>query len=165
MRLCGGGSGRDSPRSKTERRLTESLEKSEAVHSLTSSEGTPPFLFVGLRTGVLFGEALEATQRLYTEAINWPLCQVFSTDTLPDATASSFSTCHRPDATGRHMRKHEREQHRTHRQSARGQGTFALESEKVPSSFVLDVLFVLETVETRAPAILAPYSTPVRSAE
>jgi hypothetical protein len=40
-----------------------------------------------------------------------------------------------------------------------------LESEKLPSSFVLDVLFVLETVETRAPAILAPYSTPVRSAE
>ena len=39
----------DSPRSKTERRLTESGVNSETVHSLTSSEGTPPFLFCDCR--------------------------------------------------------------------------------------------------------------------
>ena len=95
MIYCEGGTGgcaRSSPRSETDRRLTESESKSEAVHSLTSSEGKPPFLFAGqVRFKGCYVEALvKVISRCY---INWLPRQVFSTDTWPDVLASSLSIC------------------------------------------------------------------------
>ena len=154
--VCAG----DSPRSKTDRRLTESGANSEAVHSLTSSDGTPPFLFVGFAGQVqrmLFGSIGGWGN---SPIINWLLRQDFSTDTRPDALASSDSVC-QVRCNGGHTRTHVlivEKQGSQRRGQIREQGRWegALSSElwnSSPSSAV-DLSFVTERVETMAEPIL-----------
>ena len=150
--VCAG----DSPRSKTDRRLTESGANSEAVHSLTSSDGTPPFLFVGFAGQVqrmLFGSIGGWGN---SPIINWLLRQDFSTDTRPDALASSDSVC-QVRCNGGHMRTHAlivkkqgSERRGQIREQGKWEGAFFSELWKVAFSSIFDVSCETETDEMMA---------------
>ena len=99
--------------------MKESGEKSEAVHSLTSSEGTPPFLFQGRFPGSkeCNVKGCNVKGQISADVINWLPRQVFSTDTLPDFSASSVSLCQA--RCKKHVRTHLVEKQRSERKEHR----------------------------------------------
>ena len=94
--------------------MNESGEKSEAVHSLTSSEGTPPFLLGGLAR--CKGCYVQGWVR-HQHVLNWLPRQVFSTDTFPDAATISVSLCQA--RCKKHVRTHLVEKQRSERKEHR----------------------------------------------